>query len=244
MPPGAFVAAASAALLHGMPGPWRDHVDARIHIAVAAPARAPHAAGIAGHQFQVTDAEIMINSSGIPVTTPTRTLLDLGSRWDLLDLVAAGDFLIHGKSPLVTLDDLAEALRNRRSRRGLVTLHTALPLLNTRSESPPESRLRVIIHLAGLPEPQVNHVVTTANGQFVARTDLLIPDWNLVLEYQGDYHRDREQWRKDMTRRSRLEATGKRVMELNADDLRDPAELVGRIRRLASLPPLPPRRLP
>lgn len=38
------------------------------------------------------------------------------------------------------------------------------------------------------------------------------------------------QWRKDMTRRSRFEAKGWFVMELNADDLDDPTELVERIR--------------
>ncbi|MDZ4046071.1 MAG: DUF559 domain-containing protein [Rhodoglobus sp.] len=52
----------------------------------------------------------------------------------------------------------------------------------------------------------------------------------LIIEYQGDYHRTRAQWRKDMTRRSRLEARGWRVMEVGADDLRDPRELVARVR--------------
>ena len=35
---------------------------------------------------------------------------------------------------------------------------------------------------------------------------------------------------KDMTRRTRLESTGWRVMEINWDDLKDPIELVARIR--------------
>ncbi|MBU1589284.1 MAG: hypothetical protein KKH51_15270 [Actinobacteria bacterium] len=52
----------------------------------------------------------------------------------------------------------------------------------------------------------------------------------MILEYQGDYHRSMSQWRKDMTRRSRLEAQGWYVMEINADDLGDPVELVARIR--------------
>jgi len=238
MPPGAFISGPTAAMLHGMPVPWRDHIDSRIHIALPAPARAPHADGIRGHQYRVEDHELMRTASGILVTTPSRTWLDVAASWGLLDLVAAGDFLIHREHPLVSKSDLAEALISRRSRRGRQILHTALPLLNDRSESAPESHLRVIIQLAGLPEPSVNHVVTDVQGRFVARTDLFIAEYNLSLEYQGDYHRDRAQWRADMTRRGRVEATGKRVMELNADDLLDPVELIARIRRTAALPPL------
>jgi very-short-patch-repair endonuclease len=238
LPSGAFIAASSAAILHGIPVPWHDHVNPIIHVGKAWPGRAPHAAGIIGHKYQLADGDLIRTPSGLLTTSPVRTWLDVGGMWGLLDLVAAGDFLIHWDSPLVTAEELAHALQNRRSRRGLITLHTALPLLHPRSESPPESFLRVIIQLAGLPEPSVNHRIDDSLGNFVARMDLLIAEFNIVLEYQGDYHRDRVQWRRDMTRRGRIESTGRRVMELNADDLRDPIELIARIRRLASLPPL------
>jgi very-short-patch-repair endonuclease len=78
--------------------------------------------------------------------------------------------------------------------------------------------------------------VTDRFGEFVARTDFILDEYKLVLEYQGDYHRSTKgQWRADMTRRSKLEAEGWRVMELNADDLKDPIELVTRMRKLARL---------
>jgi very-short-patch-repair endonuclease len=55
----------------------------------------------------------------------------------------------------------------------------------------------------------------------------------VLIEYQGDYHRKVQgQWRKDMTRRSRLEAQDWVVIELNANDLRDPDELASRIRMI------------
>ena len=85
----------------------------------------------------------------------------------------------------------------------------------------------------------MNHVVTDRFGEFVARTDLIIDRYRIILEYQGDYHRTKKgQWRADTTRRAKLEAQGWRVMELNADDLRNPTELVQRIRALAQLPRL------
>jgi very-short-patch-repair endonuclease len=77
----------------------------------------------------------------------------------------------------------------------------------------------------------VNRVlVRLDDGGSAIRTDLAFTEYRVVLEYQGDYHRlSREQWRKDMTRRSRLESKNWIVIEINADDLRDPVELVARI---------------
>jgi len=235
MPSTSFISHATAAKLHGIPLPYRLHTDARTHISVPAPARAPHARGIRGHMLQIESHELTV-LDGLNVTTPIRTWLDLGTMLSLHDLVAAGDYLIHWRTPLASHVDLVEALASRLDRRGRKALAHALALLNDRAESPPESILRVIVVQAGLPEPRINHDVSDRFGEFVARTDLMIDEYKIVLEYQGDYHRKTPgQWRADMTRRSRLEALGWKVMELNADDLKDPEELVRRIRTLAAL---------
>jgi very-short-patch-repair endonuclease len=240
MPSTSFLSHVTAALLHGIPVPYRLEQDPRIHIAVPAPARAPHAHGIAGHALGVGEHELMTLADGLRVTTPIRTWFDLAHALPLLDLVAAGDHLLHGRYPLVRADDLVQALgmlRNRRIRRKLLR---AADLLDDRAESAPESILRTLLVLAGIPVSRVNHHVSDRYGEFVARTDLIIDRYRIILEYQGDYHRTTKgQWRADMTRRARLEAEGWRVMELNADDLTNPAELVRRIRALAQLPPLP-----
>lgn len=235
MPQDAFFSHDTAALLWGMPLPWQFESSSKLHVAVPNPARAPHAQGIAGHKLMVDDADIVTRSDGLRLTSPNRTWLDLGTRLSLVHLVAAGDFALHWRHPLTTAADLARELVRRKNRRGLALLHTAVALLNDRSESAPESILRVLIVLAGLPEPTVNRIVTDRFGEFVARTDLVIAELGLVIEYMGDYHRTTKgQWRADMTRRSKLEAEGWRVLELNADDLCDPEELVARILRFAA----------
>lgn len=237
MPAAAFISHSTAAKLHGIPLPYRLEQDARSHISVPAPARAPHANGVVGHMLQIESHELTAHD-GLSLTTAVRTWLDLGPMLQLHDLVAAGDHLIHWRRQQATPFELADALNSRLDRRGRRTLASALRLLNDRAESPPESVLRVIVVQAGLPEPRINHEVSDRFGEFVARTDFVFEELKVVLEYQGDYHRTTKgQWRADMTRRSRLEALGWKVMELNADDLRDPIELVRRIRSLASLPP-------
>lgn len=238
--PPSFFSHSTAAQLHGMPVPFSDSTSRLLHISFPAPHRAPHARGIAGHAIHIEPHELMVLPTGIRVTTPLRTWFDLAHSLSLLDLVAAGDSLIFWKRQLASPSDLADALGRPFNRRIRRKLRRAGDLLNDRSESPQESILRAIIVLAGLPEPRVNHVISTRFGEFVARTDLIIDSYRVVLEYQGDYHRtSKGQWRADMTRRSKLEALGWRVMELNADDLDDPAGLVQRIRTLAQLPHLP-----
>lgn len=128
------------------------------------------------------------------------------------------------------MDLLGQALERMGRARGVRRAREALPLLSDRPESPQESKLRLILIRGGLPEPEINRaIVDTETGKEV-RPDFRFRMYRLILEYQGDYHRTKSQWRKDMTRRSRLEAQGWYVMELNADDLRDPVELVARIR--------------
>ncbi len=236
MPPTAFFSHATAALLQGIPLPLSQSRVPPVHIALPSPHRAPHAEGLVGHKLQIEPQEVVSLPDGLRVTGVVRTWLDLGSQLSLADLVAAGDFIIHRRNPLASISQLAAALDRRRNRRGLVTLHTALGMLSSFAESAPESILRVIIVLAGLPEPRVNIDVTDRRGEFVARTDLAIAEFKLVIEYMGDYHRTSpSKWRDDMTRRSRLESQGLRVMEVNADDLLDQVELIDRIRRFARL---------
>lgn len=234
LPAHAYFSHATAALLLGAPLPRRLENAAELHVSVPAPRRAPHGHGIIGHSGSAPEPVIEI--AGLRASSPARTWCDLGDLLALDDLVAVGDFLIARRSPLTTLGDLTRAVSVSSCRRGIRTLRAALPLLDNRSESRPESRLRVLVVLAGLGEPIVNQDVSDRFGEFVARTDLELPELGVVLEYQGDYHRtNRGQWRADMTRRSRIELTGRRVLEVNASDLANPLDLLQRIRALARI---------
>ena len=106
----------------------------------------------------------------------------------------------------------------------------ALPLLRTGSESPRESMLRVIIVLAGLPEPECNLNIYSPRGRFLARADLVYPEFKILLEYQGDQHRtDRAQWRRDIRRTGSVEDHGWQMLQFTDDDLQNPVDLIARI---------------
>lgn len=107
-------------------------------------------------------------------------------------------------------------------------------MLSRAAESPAESALRMVIVHAGFQTPEVNRVVGhRADGRGI-RVDLSYPGARLAIEYQGDYHRERAQWRDDIRRRGELEDQGWTVLEATGDDLRDPTALIRRLHRLGA----------
>lgn len=224
--PSAFACGTTAAALWGAPLPqWC--ATAPLELAVPG-GRAPSGRGISGRELKVGPQSLRVRA-GIPLTSPSRTWTDLGTRLGLLDLVAVGDYLIHHRRHLATIDDFTDATRERAGDRGVVRLREAIPLLSDRSESRRESRLRVMLVRAGIRGIEANYWVVTITGHR-HRIDLAIPEKKVAIEYQGDHHFDPEQQMADMTRRSRLQASGWIVIEVSKADLADVRDLVTRIR--------------
>jgi very-short-patch-repair endonuclease len=233
LPADAWFCGITAAAVMGVPLPARLERSRILHIAVAPPRRGPNGRGVRGHTF-TAGANDVRGWHGLRISAPERVWCELAVSLDLPDLVAAGDYLIQRRLPLTSVGALADAVADFPGRRGIRMLQAALPLLHDRSESRQESRLRVIIVLAGLAGLEVNYPVTTSGG-YNYRGDLALPDHKVIIEYQSELHRTTEAFRADMTRISRLEADGWYVMQVNVRDLDDPAELVQRIRRLLVL---------
>lgn len=234
----------TALALHALPTPAAG--DGPIHLTVPAAVSPPKWSGVVGHR---ADRLPTYSVDGLVVSGAVRSWCDAAAlvagpgsgrhdtrvrdrsrpdRVDLADLVAAGDVLA-ARRP-TTLRDIRIVLGTRPGGRGAGVARTAAELLDARAESPQESRLRVVVALAGLAPPAVQHEVRTPSGTFVARVDLAWPGARLAVEYDGDHHRDRQQWRKDLARRERLDALGWRVVVVTAADLRaDPAGVVARV---------------
>ncbi|WP_158550708.1 endonuclease domain-containing protein [Geodermatophilus sp. TF02-6] len=125
---------------------------------------------------------------------------------------------------LPSLDRLAPAGSGRW---GAARVRTAVPLVDPRAESAPESRVRVALALAGLtPVPQYEVRVA---GEFLARVDLAFPEACVAVEYEGAHHFSDTQIVRDDARIRRLEAAGWRVIRLSAADLRDLDAVVRRV---------------
>ena len=227
--PRAFVFGVSAAALHGMPTPFMPSEHHPIEIGVPDPLRAVRRRGIRGRSMRVADDDI-VTRDGMRLTSCERTWCDLAETLTVPELVAAGDWLL--RSLTSTRARLEDSVARHPARHGSRRLTTAVALLEPAAESPKESETRAILHLAGLPAPEVNPAVRDEYGRFVARVDLLFRDYGEVLEYQGDHHRtDIVQWRRDRARESELESLGLHVTEITNADLAAPRALVERIAR-------------
>ncbi|MFF2053364.1 hypothetical protein ACFVU2_17320 [Leifsonia sp. NPDC058194] len=217
----------TAALLFEAPLPRRD--DSPIHVSVPAPGRAPEIAGFVGHKLSEWAT---VERMGLPVTTPEQTWIDLATMLVPTELLVIGDYFVSGRHPLSTREALARAIAASPGRRGIARARQAIDLIRVGSESPGETRLRLLLESAGLPAPRPNLDIVDGD-RFVARVDLAYPDVCVAVEYEGDIHRvDRAVWRKDIRRRERLEDIGWRTVRVTADDLSQPAELIARLRRL------------
>ncbi|WP_224785924.1 endonuclease domain-containing protein, partial [Microbacterium caowuchunii] len=232
VPEHAFLCGPTAALAWRLPLPRTKAALALTEpvIGVPLPANRIRRPGIRGRALPVEPEEIVV-CDGMRCTSPERTWVDLAHILDLPSLVAVADRMLARRDPLVTRDELEAAHRRAGRARGAVARAECLELAADGSESPRESELRVLLILAGLPAPELN-VEIFHGHRFVARVDMLYRRQRLIVEYDGDHHRDPHQWSLDQVRRADLESLGFRVTIVTARDFDDPGRLVARIRRL------------
>jgi very-short-patch-repair endonuclease len=228
-PPEAHFSHLTAAELWGVPLPL-GLASQGIDVSVPWPRRAPEGRGVVGHAVKCRESDIA-ELSGLRVSSPARLWCELGSRLSLEDLVAAGDFIVRHSNPLASLGELAAAIEDFPGQRGRRNLREALPLLHERSESPQESRIRIALMRANIPGLSINAPVRGASGR-TYRADFAFLERGLILEYQGDYHRERDQFRRDLTRTIDLQTAGFSVVLLGPDDVSSERALVALVRDL------------
>ena len=104
-----------------------------------------------------------------------------------------------------------------------------------------ETRLRMLLILAGLPEPQVNLSVRDVGGRPLRRYDLCWPSVRVIVEYDGRHHIEREQnWESDLDRREAIDDDGWRMLIVTSRGIyHQPEQTVLRVWRLPRA-----RRLP
>lgn len=192
--------------LQGVPGPSWPYRTA-LHVSAHRPSREPRIAGVIGHRLQVREPSVA-RVSGLPAEHPVRAWRQAGTIWPLDDLVAAADSLVSGAHPLATLDELWQEVAEMGDTRGGV-LTRALALARVGPRSPRETRLRLLLVRAHLPEPELNWALRDAGGRFVAELDLAYPRWRVSPEYDGRVHaEDEQQFAKDADRWDRIRAQG------------------------------------
>jgi hypothetical protein len=184
--------------------------------------RAQHE-GLVVHETKCLEQIDITEVDGIPVTTPERTLLDLGAVGSPSVVEMALDTA--ERRGLVTLPSVG-AMLTRLARSGRNGVRPLRSLLDAKSparavpESEMETMMLQVLRRNGLPEAISQFEIRTG-GQFVARVDAAYPDWCIALEYDSyQEHTGRLAHDRDTARRARITAAGWVPICVTATDLR------------------------
>jgi very-short-patch-repair endonuclease len=223
-PPDAFVSHTTAAALWGLPVP----TDPQVHVTVDHPKKRRYRPGIRNH-VRTGPARIRV-LRGVRISHPFQMFVELASILSLVDLVVVGDALV--KLFDVPAERLVEHCRSSGDHHARTALGAARYVRNE-VDSPMETRLRMLIVLAGLPEPVVNFKIRDENGRVVRRLDLSYPALRLIVEYDGRQHIEREaNWESDLDRREELDEEEWRILVVTAKGIYgDPARTIARVHR-------------
>jgi very-short-patch-repair endonuclease len=98
-----------------------------------------------------------------------------------------------------------------------------------------ESVLRWLLLEAGLPEPVLQQVVRV-DGRFVGQVDMSWPDRKVLVEFDGDVHRERRVFVDDLRRQNGLVLAGWTILRFSsADVLGRPEQVLATIRAALGL---------
>ena len=137
------------------------------------------------------------------------------------------DMALHKR--IVDLNDLRAFCEANRGAKRIARLRRAIELAEPATESPMETRLRVLLVMARLPRPCAQVSVCDHQGRFLGRPDLYYPAHKLGIEYDGGTHRDNLV--EDNRRQNRLLNGGIRLLRFTAGDIfQNPESVVGHVR--------------
>ena len=202
LPSDAAFSGPTGAFLHGLDG--RCNV---IEATIPSPTNISRRRGITIRRRRLSPDEVVVRH-GLRVTSALRTVRDLVVRLDLVEAVVVLDAALHNK--LIRLEDVP---RYRE-------------YVEPATESHMETRLRMLLVLAGLPRPEVQVPLFDQSGAFLGRADLYYPDHRLVIEYDGATHK--ESLTADSKRQNLLIDAGFRVLRFTGGNLASAVRLVRR----------------
>jgi very-short-patch-repair endonuclease len=208
--PGTVLSHAAAGALWGL----RPSAATRIDITVRRSGRATRA-GLRIHRPRDLPAAETTTHDRIPVTTPTRTILDLAAvlpRRPLERLLDRADDL--QLFALTSFDALLTAHPGHRGAHRLRAILDSHDAGTTLTRSDLEERFLAICRAHGFPDPKVNHDLAGRERDFV------FPEQRLVVEIDSwRYHRSRRAFETDRYRDQTLLVAGYRSVRITDTQL-------------------------
>jgi len=217
LPKGAAFSGVTAAFLHGLDSRLSEPIEVTVPPSTGVAARA----GMRIRRASLAKDDVVV-MRGLPVTSVTRTLRDLCRRSTLTEAVVFCDSALNRR--LIGSRELRKAALRASGSRGVATFRDALEHIEPAAESPMETRLRMLLVLAGLPRPEAQVEIRDRWLRVIGRLDLYYRERHLGLEYDGSTHR--ESLAEDNRRQNRLLDAGVRLLRFTAGDIYSSPEVV------------------
>ena len=189
--------------------------------------------GVRTHESTDLDRTSPRQRAGIPLTDPSRTLLDLarfiGDR-RLLQAVESAR-----RSHLTSWPELIATLvkHARRGRPGVRRLRRVIAANAHRDEitdSDFELLVLALLREHALPEPVLHHQLRGSDGRLLAEIDLAYPHLKIAIELDGKVHQSDEVFERDRPRQNQIALEGWTILRFTWKTFRDrPDEIVREI---------------
>ena len=200
------------------------------HILVPSGTYRPMRAGVVAHRSS-RDIVIHRRIGGLPVLHPVDHLLQLRDA-TIAELIEVGDGLMRRSHPLLTLDQLRRRLDELAGVPGIDKVRRAAAWMRPGTDSLYESRTRIIIVRAGLPEPTVNLRVPVRSTGFLYHVDMGYQAELTGVEFDGTVHvGDTRQMNIDAARHRDLADAGWLIFKVTSEQLRDPSQFLHPLER-------------
>lgn len=188
------------------------------------------------HPSVLPRAQVRRLPSGLLLTSPARTVFDLGAVDDIADEVYQGVVEACIRRGIARQDELRDVveLLAKRGRPGTARLMRVLSggALHPEIESDLERDALRLFQRRGLPAPVTQYEVFEGS-QFLGRVDFAWPQAKLIVEADSyKFHSGRQAWDRDIHRYNAFTELGWTVLRLTSTDLKEGAPVL--VRTLAS----------
>ncbi len=163
---------------------------------------------------------------GLPTLHPIDHLLQLPDA-SADELIEVADGFFRRQSPLLTWDDALRHVNRRKGSSGIKRIRSILGRVLPGTDSLYETRTRLILVHAGLPQPAVNLPVFCPSAQMTYHLDMGYELEKVAVEYDGAVHvGDRRQMEIDANRRRILQDEGWLIISVTAGQLQHPQDII------------------
>lgn len=224
-----------------LPVPRNHSLNNNVHVCSPTKTKRSCVKGTTYHTFVAASSikEIRIDDeTTVLITDEITTCVQMASFCSKEELVVILDAISqrHRSRGTECIQELRRRVSELRSSRGIRNLRWALQHTVPKTDSPMETRVRLLLERSGFPRPAVNEIFVDPVTGENWHVDMSYPKLGIVIEYQGRaWHTGKRHIQLDSNRILKIQGHGCEVLTIDKEHIcteHSRRELVGIIRRV------------